>query len=79
MIVPKLFVTPQSLINPYSIEHTRSPRNVLCILVWLERVHKNGVHNMHLLIHPKPNQKIQISNSKLDKTKRSTKGAITKV
>ena len=33
---------------------------------------------MHLFIHPKPNQKLQISNSKLDKTKRSTKGAITK-
>lgn len=34
---------------------------------------------MHLFIHPKPNQKLQISNSKLDKTKRSTKGVITKV
>ena len=39
---------------------------------------QNEVHNMHLFIHPKPNQKLQISNSKLDKTKRSTKGVITK-
>ena len=28
------------------------------------------VHNMHLFIHPKPNQKLQISNTKLDKNQK---------